>query len=364
MSFNDEGQAMVDAEFRVFTAREIAAVKPMREVVRGLFPQKGLAVIYGPPEVGKSFLALDMACAIAEGAEWFGRKTIKSPVMILALEGEAGFSKRVRAWEAKNGRNIPTNVSFITGERNNGDKAGFSLTDAADVSHLHVSCKKAKCYGGVVLVDTMNRASPGMDENASQDMGKIVKGMGLLQSLLDCLVIAVHHPGKDVTRGMRGHSSLLGALDSSMIVGSTVEGDSITYFWVNGKTKDIGKSAPEGFIREVIDLGSDEYGDPITSCVVSPTYAEVRVDEKHLGPVGKIQRLIFAIAEGLVIESGDCFAEVKSNGAPSITVDALVDSVINASQKKPRRDSVQRSVSKMVQRQIFGGTYERVWFKV
>ena len=38
--------------------------------------------------------------------------------------------------------------------------------------------------GAVTFVDTMNRAAPAVDENASRDMGKIIEGTKALQSLI------------------------------------------------------------------------------------------------------------------------------------------------------------------------------------
>jgi hypothetical protein len=107
---------------RLLTASELAALPALEWRVKGLLPAKGLASIYGPSGSGKTFVALDVACAIsASAAKWFGAKVKGTPVAYVALEGSAGLSQRVKAWELHNGRTAPGAVRFILG--------GFTLLD-------------------------------------------------------------------------------------------------------------------------------------------------------------------------------------------------------------------------------------------
>ena len=59
---------------------------------------------------------------------------------------------------------------------------------------------------------------PGSDENASKDMGLVIEQCDRLRETFQCLVMPVHHTGKDVARGMRGSSSLDGAVDCAIQV--------------------------------------------------------------------------------------------------------------------------------------------------
>ena len=47
-------------------------------------------------------------------------------------------------------------------------------------------------------------------------MGSFISSLSKIQRLLDCALMIVHHPGKDLSRGARGHSSLHGALDTEL----------------------------------------------------------------------------------------------------------------------------------------------------
>jgi putative DNA primase/helicase len=214
--------------------------------VKGIFPQYGLAAIYGPSTSGKSFLAIDLACAIALGNDWFGHRVKQADVMYVALEGEQGFGKRTRAWQQYNEHPIPDRLQF---------------TDAACVRQLATVIKR----GSTVIIDTLNRSASGMDENSSKDMGELLAGCKLLQSLIGGLVILIHHTGKDETKGLRGHSSLLAALDAAI----EVQRDGEDRSWLVAKAKDDGDGIAFSFRLNVEELGVDEDGDPYSSCAIS-----------------------------------------------------------------------------------------------
>jgi RecA-family ATPase len=65
---------------------------PSGYIVKGIMPDRGVGLIYGPSTVGKTFVELDLAAHIAEGREWFGHRVRQRPVAILILEGTGGAS--------------------------------------------------------------------------------------------------------------------------------------------------------------------------------------------------------------------------------------------------------------------------------
>ena len=221
--------------------------------VKGILPATGLATIFGPPGSGKSFLALDIAAAIAQGNDWFGFRVKQAPVLYLALEGEGGIPKRVRAWKQYNECNLPDDLCFIVGQE-------FDLTNESHIKQLAEAIKR----GSVVIIDTLNRAGGGKDENSSEGMGAMLKGCKQLQKLCEGLIILIHHTGKDETKGLRGHSSLLAALDAAI----EVVRDEDERSWRLTKNKDDADGAAYAFRLTVEMLGYDDDGDPITSCAV------------------------------------------------------------------------------------------------
>jgi hypothetical protein len=47
-------------------------------------------------------------------------------------------------------------------------------------------------------------------------MGAFIHNCGRMQRKLDCALMVLHHSGKDASKGLRGHSSLLGAVDTQL----------------------------------------------------------------------------------------------------------------------------------------------------
>lgn len=270
--------------FRLLTADEVAALPPICWRVKGVIPASGLAAIYGPSGSGKSFLTLDMLAAIADGREWHGHRCIAAPVVYVCLEGEAGLAQRLQALRTRLGGATGASMRFVT--------APFQLLDSNNVTQLAEVILEAGGMGAVVVLDTLNRATPGADENSSQDMGLAVAASKVLQAQLGGLVILVHHTGKDATRGMRGHTSLFAALDA--VVEVVRDGDNRT--WRIGKSKDGADGAEHAFRLDVVPLGDDEDGDPVSSCVV------VQCDQQPQ----KAKRLTAAQRAGLSSLSDAC----------------------------------------------------------
>ena len=240
--------------YKLLSGADLEDLPPLTWRVRGILPAEGLAAIYGPSGCGKSFLAFDLAAAIADERRWFDCRVEAVPVVYVALEGEAGFKLRAKAWAMHRGQSLPAGLHLIL--------QPFKLTDPRDVKDL-ASVVPA---GAVVFLDTLNRAAPTADENSSKDMGEILEAAKHLQSKTRGLVVVLHHTGKNTGNGMRGHSSLFAALDAAIEVSR--EGDARK--WEVAKSKDGQDGASHPFTLQTETLGTDEYGDVITSCVVLP----------------------------------------------------------------------------------------------
>lgn len=245
------------SRYRLMTAAEISSLPPVRWLVRGILPADGLAAIYGASGSGKTFLALDLLAAVARGQAWFGNKTLPSPVTYVALEGETGMSQRVQAYERRHGK-LPVAVRFVA--------QALNLLTPKDINDLASAIKVAGGGGGAVCIDTLNRASAGSDENDSKDMGRIIEAAKHLQQLVGGLVLLVHHIGKIESKGLRGHSSLLAALDVAIEV-KKVESRKE---WRIAKSKDGRDDKAGSFRLDEVVLGSDDDGEVITSCVINP----------------------------------------------------------------------------------------------
>lgn len=267
------------------SAPTIASMPNVPWRVKGIFPTIGLAAIYGPPTSGKSFLAIALAAAIAAGNDWFGHRVKSTSVVYVALEGEGGFPKRLQAWQQFNELPLPENLHFIINEQ-------FQISERQHVTQLASVIPK----GSVVFIDTMNRAAPRADENTSEDMGAILLGCKRLCELIEGLVILIHHTGKDIERGLRGHSSLLAALDAAVEVHRIDD----CRGWRLAKAKDNADSIEHGFNLRIVELGEDEDGDPISSCAIEPS--SEKSAPKPDGLKGNQKKVLTAILA--VLDSG------------------------------------------------------------
>lgn len=314
-----------EPRFRLMTAEELAALPAVRWRVRGVLPAEGLVAVFGPPGSGKSFLTLDLLGAVAEGRDWFGRRTSPAPVTYCALEGEAGISQRVQAYRSHYGQ-APAGMRFIA--------QPFALLELGDVAELAEAIRAAGGAGGIVAIDTLNRASPGADENDSRDMGRIIEGAKVLQAALGGLVLLVHHSGKDAAKGLRGHSSLLAALDAAVEV--TRDGDRRE--WRASKSKDGPDGEAHPFRLDVVELGTDADGEPVSSCVVEPEAAGA---SRPTAPAGGNQRIAWDRIGALLREAGDgrpegAPAELPA-GRPVVTLEAAVEAVADRLVCDPKR---------------------------
>ena len=261
--------------YKLLGADELRELPPLAWRVRGVLPAVGLAALYGPSASGKSFLAFDMAAAIAEGQRWFDCRVEAAPVVYAALEGEAGFKLRAQAWEVSRGRALPDGLRMML--------QPFKLTDGQDVLDLAAVVPA----GAVVVVDTLNRAAPTADENSSRDMGEILEAAKTLQTLTRGLVLLVHHTGKNAAAGLRGHSSLFAAMDAAI----EVSRDGDRREWKVAKSKDGIDGEARPFKLKVETLGVEETGEAITSCVVLRDTAAQDVRAVKL-PQGGNQKIV------------------------------------------------------------------------
>jgi len=74
------------------------------------------------------------------------------------------------------------------------------------------------------VVDTLARCTVGADENSGRDMSAVVDALDRVRMVIGSCVDVVHHSGKDLARGMRGHTSLLASLDTSIACTRTRSG--------------------------------------------------------------------------------------------------------------------------------------------
>ena len=188
--------------------------EPVNWIIENVLPEKGFAALYGPPGSYKSFIALDIAEAVATGRPWMGNQvTNAGAVLYIAGEGHGGIGARIKACKINHQTEDGAQIYVIRYQLN--------LRSSADDFNLLMESiddliERTGIELRLVQIDTLARAFGGGNENDSQDMGAFIHNAGRLQRKLDCALMVLHHSGKDASKGLRGHSSLLGAVDTQL----------------------------------------------------------------------------------------------------------------------------------------------------
>jgi len=194
--------------FRFIAACDMP-VKPVAWLVRGYIEEDALAVVYGPPGKGKSFLALDVSCCIAMGIPFHGHDVKQGTVFYIAGEGHNGLARRLRAWAQHNVTDMPA-LLFVS-------DTPTDLSSATNVAKVAESVQQLADATGeapaLIVIDTMARNFGG-DENSATEVGLFVRNADVLRRHWKATVLIVHHSGKDGEKGARGSSALKGAADA------------------------------------------------------------------------------------------------------------------------------------------------------
>jgi len=181
-------------------------------VIDGLIEHCGLSMMIGPSSVGKSTVALDMACHIATGRAWQGRKTLKTKVLYLPGEGLSGAIQRIEAWALAH----HTDPS----ELDEGVRLGDSIIrlGASKEAWAAIAGYLVRQQVGLIIFDTFARMSLGIEENSATEVGKAIERFDQIKRLTGAGVMVVHHTGKSDLTKARGSSALQAAVDSEILV--------------------------------------------------------------------------------------------------------------------------------------------------
>lgn len=214
---------MADAtKLITFTRADLVEVKPTDWLIEDWLVTDTLAGLVAPSGACKSFLAVGWSCCIATGTLWAGRNVKQGAVFYLAGEGRSGLRKRIAAWEKATGVPIAGAPLYLA------DGLPFlcdELNTVATIESIETISEalffKSGCEPALIVIDTVARAMAGANENAAEDMGRLIKAMDWLRDAFKgAAVLSVHHTGHDPgnqERG-RGSSAYRAALDSEFVI--------------------------------------------------------------------------------------------------------------------------------------------------
>jgi len=232
-------------------------------LVKGLAPAGALMQVYGEPNCGKSAVMLDMACHVSLAMPYRGRRVMREQVAYFALEGRQSIENRVIAWcQHHDIERDRVRVLIVSGELDlrrldSADDAIRLIADAVIESREPIRW---------IIIDTQARAMPGASENASEDTSAMLGNCDRIRAATGATVTLIHHGGKDPTKGARGHSNQLGAVDVAIEVADR------TIIVRKDRDGPGGISVP--FDLAPVTLGADGDGDPVTAVVAVESHAK------------------------------------------------------------------------------------------
>lgn len=229
----------------LLSVQDLLAIPEPEWLVEGFIHTQEVGVLYGKPNGGKSFVALDWALSIAAGIPWLDKyKTRQGPVLYMAGEGGPSLQKRVEAWLAVKGLNdVP--VHFQVRPIHLLDENEIEEIQAVLDGFRNDHDEKVGLCPALIVVDTLSQFMMGGDENGP-DMALFVSNLRKLSQDEMTAVLIVHHTNKGGEQE-RGHTALRGNVDVMFKIDGQEDPDGklLNVTIMNDKQRDNVKAEPE-----------------------------------------------------------------------------------------------------------------------
>lgn len=201
------GPIVQENGFTIGRSLSTATANQKKWLVDGIIPRTGLIMLYGETGIGKSYAAIDLAFAITAGSDWAGRETSPFEALYIPTEDAYGIDRRNTLIARQRGLSEYFKPLIVDCQ--------FDLSRNSDsVVRLIENLRGVPGPIGLVIIDTMQMALGGADENSANEATAIVENCRRLSLYLDCAVLLVHHSGKDGSKKARGSSAFMAAMDT------------------------------------------------------------------------------------------------------------------------------------------------------
>jgi AAA domain len=212
-----------------------------------------ISCFFGRPAAGKSSLVGDLACHVATpGMNWFGKPVRHGLAIYVAAERASVVRRRVAAFR-KHHKIEDAALAVLGGSP---DLCHHQLHALDIVEQAKRLCDQFGLPVELVIIETVSRVLAGGNENAPGDMGNLVGNVEFIREKTEAHILLVHHTPLGTER-MRGHTSLLGACDTTVNV-QAESGD------IRTATVDKANDADEGqaiaFCMKSVELRRDPDG--------------------------------------------------------------------------------------------------------
>jgi hypothetical protein len=205
---DSEDHNAADDDLQIYRRSDLRNMPPVSWILEGLIQKNTTCLLAGPPNIGKSWLMLDLMARWALGLDFFGREVQKQTVFYIAAEGINAFDRRMTAWESANRHQIPDDAIWFA-------RSGVNISDP--IANARLGRALVKLQPDVIIFDTFAQLSGVESENDATAVGDALKNVSALRDLVPgATCIVVHHTGKG--GDVRGSSALQGDPDTVLIV--------------------------------------------------------------------------------------------------------------------------------------------------
>ena len=250
--------------------------RPM--LVKDLLPERGSGLVSGQWGTFKTFVVLDLAGSVMTGHPFAGRPVRrKGGVLFIAAEGASEVSLRLKGLTdhklSEHGtRLVPSRLPFAWIEEcppllgPDALERVMTLADAV-AQRLRTGFDLPLA---LIVIDTVAAGAGFTDENASAETITLMKRLNELSRRTSALVLGVDHFGKMVETGTRGSSAKEAGADVvlALLSDRDLAGNVSNTRMAVRKLRGGVTGSETAFNAEVVEIGRDEYDDPVTTCII------------------------------------------------------------------------------------------------
>jgi len=231
-------------------------------LVTGLMSRGGLTLLGAEPKSCKTWLAVEIAIAVATGTKVCGEFFAEHGTVayFFAEDLDVQVRNRVRALMAARGVSPETICNLYVCPRGQ----FLDITKNEDLAWIIASCRKIGRVDLVVLDPLRDISSAAEDK--SDEMSPVMRRLRLIAELLGCTVAVSHHAGKPTKetaarrpgQRMRGSSAIYGSTDSGIYFGLR-GGDGVAKFELDIDVE-IKGARSAGHVTAVLEVEDDGEG--------------------------------------------------------------------------------------------------------
>jgi hypothetical protein len=204
-----------------FQIRRVAEVEPQSPdalwLIEDLWLASGVGILGGESKLGKTYLAAEIAVAVATGLDALGyyKTRCSGPVLFYGAEGTlSALRSRFDGLALARGFDINKLDVYLL------DSPVVQLDSAADLRRLCMAIEQ--CQPRLLVLDPFVRMMGRVDENSSSEVSVVLGALRTIQRKYDMAVLVVHHarksPATHPAQAFRGSSDFAAWSDSNLFL--------------------------------------------------------------------------------------------------------------------------------------------------